>query len=394
MGDVDMTFLALKNVNVVLISFFFALIFFGYNGAEAFITVFYDQVGLKQVALTAQGLAYTFILLSTLVTPWINGKIGLRNTMLVAAAVYALYIAGYATGNIPLIFVLSALNGLAIGLLWNSRNTYLLKVVEDNRDKFSSGEATGIADSARALGGTLGGLAAGWLASYLGLSNLFLVFSMVIALSLLIGFNIKPLEREATAIPFRQVFSKVTDGNVWLLMPFCLAVNSMWGISLATLSVNVSRFGLEYVGILFGLYHGGSIILATGLGRAGDAQNGRYRHLILNVALVGAIVGLLLLTVANSVWLLLLIALLFTTLFSAGNTLLNSLVGLTFLEKDWEAVQGLIRIPLSVGVVVPIVAEGFWPLYGGVWLSSFFCVLALICLRMIQEKKDISTKGT
>lgn len=109
MPYISSIFHSFENKNVLYISLCFAVLFFGYNGAEKFLAVFYTQIGKTNIALITLAIIYLACVPSSIFTGVIIGKLGLRNTLFFSAIIYAAFVFGLITKDIILILFLAFL---------------------------------------------------------------------------------------------------------------------------------------------------------------------------------------------------------------------------------------------------------------------------------------------
>ena len=235
----------------------------------------------------------------------------------------------------------------------------------------------------------LGGLLASLLGSYLGLSSIFTISSLIILSALIFGVNIRSLGRERKNIEFSEIVQVAKSKVAWLISPFFLVTFAMYAVALTFLALTIKNYGVGYVGIMFTVFHLGTVALGLTIGKIVDIQDGRYQDFVIYTGIGLGLFGCVLLLLNTSLVSLFLATVLLTVLFSVGNIVGNNLVGIHFPESRWEAAHGFLRIPASLGTVIPLLAEGFIAERGSIYVSLLFGVLALFGIYNLKNWKII-----
>ncbi|KAJ3364272.1 DUF895 domain membrane protein [Allomyces javanicus] len=106
-------------IRVALLGFGFLLVFTAFNGAQTLVTTIHPENGFNSLATI-----YLCFFLGSLIAPSLVSRIPLRFIFFVAAAMYALFIAGLNWGTAAL-FITSALVGFAAGSIWITQGFYV-----------------------------------------------------------------------------------------------------------------------------------------------------------------------------------------------------------------------------------------------------------------------------
>lgn len=382
-----MRFRALQNKRIVWLSLCFATFWFGFNGAEQFFAVYYNQTGAANMALMALAIIYAAVIPASFVAPLVVGRLGLKRSIILPGIIYAVFVFGVIGKNPLTIYALAALLGLLAAPLGVARGTYLLKCAEDDED-ISYGEALGAQDSIRSIGSTLGVLSVGFASRFLSLDAIFVVLGLVILLALGLFTRSEPLEREAKRVPLRRIGDVVRRRAFWLAAPLFFATNFMLGISISTIPLALSLYGLGTVGLVTSIFSFGPIFLSITMGKVSDLNSGCYRRLVLLAALLGGVAAASILLTTNSLWWIAMATLLVTALFSAGNSAGGGLVGEMFPEGEWETAQGLLGAVGTLGVVAPLISEQILPREQTLHLVILTCFVAFIGLLLLQRRSD------
>lgn len=381
-----MVFKALADKKILGLSFGFAVFFFGFNGAEQFFAVYYNQLGIGRMALTALSIIYFAVIPGSLFAPWIVGRLGLKWAMGSSGIIYAAFVFALITKSPSVVYPLAALLGFFAALLGVARGTYLLKLAGNGRG-FSYGEALGAQDSLRSVGSTLGVVGVGLVSQVLPLPAVFIGLGFVILLASLLFFKLPSLQGEARAIPFNRLVKVLNRSDFWLMAPLFFAGSFMLGISISTLPLILKGYGLVVVGFVTSIFSFGPILLSVTLGKISDRNQGADRKKMLLLALLAGAAAAVLLAAAGPLWTTIIATLLVTGLFSAVNSAGGGLIGEVFAESDWEAAQGLLGIFGTLGVIVPLVSEAAIPREETLRLVALACFVAFAGLVFLRGRK-------
>lgn len=378
-------FHSFENKNVLYISLCFAILFFGYNGAEKFLAVFYTQLGKTNIALITLAIIYLACIPSAIFTGIVIGKLGLRNTLFFSTIIYAAFVFGLITKDIILILFLAFLLGLAAVPLWTAGTTYLLKSAKEDK-RFSYGEALGMQRSVLAIGMTFGILMVTVLSKICSMDLIFCILGCFMILAA-IGFTrLKKLESEARHIHFNQLRGVFTDLKFWLIAPLFFSCGTTGGISISLLPLLIHRFyDISMVGLILLIWCVSPIITSLGIGRLSDIDDGKNIYSIIGIVLFGAIAALIiLLKLSHIIWLALatlLISIFYTMVLTAG----QSLIGSVFEEKNWETTQGMMHIFSTFGVILPLTTVLFFTYQQTIYILLFIFLFTLICISFLKN---------
>ena len=204
-----------------------------------------------------------------------------------------------------------------------------------------------------------------------------------------IGFTrLKNLECEARHIQLNQLKSVFTNLKFWLIVPLFFSYGSTGGISISLLPLLIHRsHDISIVGLILLIWCLSPIITSLGIGRLSDIDEGKNIYSIIGIVLLGAIAALIiLLRLSHIIWLALstlLIAMLYTTVFTVG----QSLIGRIFEEKYWETTQGVMYIFSTFGVILPLISELFLTSQQTIYILSFIFLFALMCIKILSHRK-------
>lgn len=382
-----MNFKSLQNKNIIWLSFCFAIFFFGVNGASQFFVVYYDQLGLKNVALMAMVVIYTAMMISSLIAPFIIGRFGLKRSMIISGLSYLFFIFGVISKNPSILYVTAILTGFFATLLVIARGTYLLKCAEDDKS-FSYGEAIGAQDSIRAIGSTLGIIIIGFASQFLNFDKLLIFLGFMILLSVVLFSKLKPLKKEARLIPLRRINQVLSKKSFWLIVPIFFATNFMLGITRSTIPLILSNYGFGIIGLIISIFSFGPILFSISLGKISDLKGGGHRKTVLLTALAGGIIASIILLISEQLIFIALATLLVTILFSAGVSAGGGLIGEIFPEQEWETAQGLASTFGTLGVITPFLSEQFLPREQTIYIIILSCIVAFVSLLFLKRTKS------
>ncbi|MCK5176971.1 MAG: MFS transporter, partial [Candidatus Aenigmarchaeota archaeon] len=177
-----------KEVKILSLSFF--LIFLGFNGVQQYITVFFSDTGLIDLGFYSLILIYLCFTLSEPLSAVFVSKYGAKKCMIISSIFYSLFIISLLSKSVALIYLCSALLGIAASLLWTGQNSYLIRA----SDKKHYGENAGFFNSLQSLGSALGVFILGFLISVFLFDLSFLFFSIIPMLGFLLLFKLKDLK--------------------------------------------------------------------------------------------------------------------------------------------------------------------------------------------------------
>lgn len=111
----------------ILCGIAFLLLFTSYNLSYGFLTTLYGELGFYTFATI-----YFPYSVTSLISPWIGHKLGLRFCLLFGSLSYIVWILVLTSNNLYLTLCFSVLNGLGAGLLWVHQGIWLAKLINND----------------------------------------------------------------------------------------------------------------------------------------------------------------------------------------------------------------------------------------------------------------------
>ncbi len=279
--------------SILILSISFAFIFFGFNGVQQYVTVYFDQLGVRYIGFVSLLLIYLFFgLFSPLALPIMN-RLGMVRTMIIGAAVYGLFIYSLLISSVGLIIVSSCMLGIAAGLLWTSQGSYLLRSSQTG----SYGQSAGLFTMIWAFGAALGMVLFGFVSKLFGYFPTLLIWGSVpFAGGILLFFLPRVEIVESQKKEVGRLDSRVVRlGIVNFMFMF------MFGLVIGSIPLLLTHsFSIEVVGILGSLFFVASVLFSYVSGKLSDIFG---RKILLLWGLVFCLFGLLFLSL-NLKWML------------------------------------------------------------------------------------------
>lgn len=118
-----------KNVvtKTVYVGSVFLLLFTAYNIAQGVLTTVFKDVGFYSFALI-----YFPYALSSLISPWIGRRLGVRFSLLFGSITYVLWMMALSFKNLEFVLIISVINGIGSGLLWVHEGIWLTHLIKSD----------------------------------------------------------------------------------------------------------------------------------------------------------------------------------------------------------------------------------------------------------------------
>lgn len=187
--------------NVKLLSTAFLLIFFGFDGAQQYVTTFFDEAGVKQVGFVSLLIIYVVFGLANPIAVVVISRIGAKRSMLAVVGFYTLYCLSLLTANSALVYAASVLLGAAGAILWTSQNSYLIRA----SDAAAYGANAGFFSTLFAIGAASGVFLLGLLLPAIGYPAGFALFALVPLIALVPLFLLQDIRAEAKSNKWREM---------------------------------------------------------------------------------------------------------------------------------------------------------------------------------------------
>ena len=130
--------------NVKVLSAGFALMFFGYNGVQQFITTYFEGLGMFDLGFSVLIVVYLSFMLASPISPVFVVRFRAKSCMAVAALFYSLFIISLLSRSEPVLYLTAVLLGIAAAVLWTAQNTYIIRMTSKAVHGASSGYFTTI----------------------------------------------------------------------------------------------------------------------------------------------------------------------------------------------------------------------------------------------------------
>lgn len=297
----------------------FLLLFFGFDGVQQYVTIFFKNVNATQVGFTSLVIIYAAFMLVNPLSPIVINRLGSRRTLLLTFGAYAVYCLGLLTKTPALIYTLSILAGVAAGVLWPAQNSYLIRASESTE----YGKNAGFFGMNFAIGAGFGVLIMGQLIPRTGPETAFTLFALIIALAGFCFWRLHDVRGEAATrgsmVKMLRSTTAVRYSMLWL------AFNFIQGLVIGIIPLKISEvISVSAVGPLIALFYISPIAFSYLVGKRSDAT-GRRGWTWLMLALCAA--GLLVTMYANTALLLIAGVIILALNFGISRTIAFALVG-------------------------------------------------------------------
>ncbi len=398
-----------KNILLLCGAFFF--IFFGYSGVQQYLTIFFTQQQQPSLGFHSLILIYLFFSLSSPLVPFLLENMPLRRAMILSTICYALFSLFVLSATPSIIYMGSAILGIAAAVLWNALNIYLI----ESSDTTAYGRSSGLFSSCVLLGGVAGILGIWIIATY---SSYKIAFAWASLLPLLAIIFLSFLQERRSPIGKASLLgetkgkTKASIGSVFSLTkkifssPLALRLSIPWfsfaiitALAIGLLPLEISKsLGNAYVGPISVLIFAAPIILFYPLGKISDHKG---RKPLIIIAFLLGISGLLLLLLASTIPLLM--GVLFLTLFySILKTCNVAVVGDVASAQNIKPITSLFWTMQSIGMICAlllslILSPQMTYLFSGIILLLLFLLfspLLRVPWKQLKEKlaKEIIVK--
>lgn len=335
--------------NVRFMSVAFAFLFFGFDGIQQYITVFFDEANIRWVGFTTLIIVYVLFTLANPVAALIVGRIGARRSMMVAVSVYILFCLSLLTAMPWIIFMTAALLGVAAALLWTAQNSYLVRA----SDPEFYGTNSGFFSTSFSIGAAGGVLALGILLPLIGYTWGFFLFALVPVVALVSLSHIDDIRAPGTGA------SRLSSLHRAFRSPTALSMSAIWfgfnyiqGLMLSIVPLEIKHtIGVWAIGLLLASFYIMPMLFAYVFGALSD-RYGRRPFIMAIFALSFAGVGMLM--VSETPALLIFAILLLAFNFGVARTVTFALVGDIATPKSTESITALTWTVQSFALLLAI----------------------------------------
>lgn len=378
--------------NVVWLSLGFMFIFFGFNGIQQYVTVYFSEAGLVSVGFRSLTIIYLLFILFNLLTAAIISKLGAKKSMVFTAIFYTLFILSLLTKSTALIYIAACLLGIGSSLLWTSQNSYLLRASEEK----TYGSHAGFFNTLFSLGSATGILLLGLLVSKSSFTIPFVIFSIAPVIGLAFLLKIVDIKMEKQSNQLKQLKKSISSPTVLKLSTIWFSFNFVYGLVIGLIPIEIkNQIGISWVGILSSLFYFMPIFFSYILGRLSDIH-GRKNALIYSYII--SIIGLAVLYIFSGAFLLIIGIILLAFNFAITRTITFALVGDLASENNLESLTALFWMAQGIGIFSALIFSSIvqqkiiYLVSIAITLISLALILPLLKLGFIKIREKISTE--
>ncbi|MDD5145669.1 MAG: MFS transporter [Candidatus Pacebacteria bacterium] len=278
---------------IVMLSFPFFLIFFGFDAVQQYVTNFFQEEGIVQAGFISLALIYFCFAISTFFAARAVSKYGAKKCMIFSAIFYGLFIFSLLGKFLVLIYLASALIGFSAAFLWTAANSYVIRASTEKNYGANSGFFT----AAKNLGSALGTILIGLFLIRLSFNSSFLIFAFFPLLGSLFLTSLPDVRVEKnTNNPgfFRNLFINKMSLQLSIVQFYWSFV---LGLVIGIIPLQIgSILGKQYVGILSSLYF---VILLSSYS-FGKISDRKKRRIMIILSYITCLFGLVFLYFAKS----------------------------------------------------------------------------------------------
>ncbi|MBI2626370.1 MAG: MFS transporter [Candidatus Nealsonbacteria bacterium] len=380
------------NKPIKILSFGFLLIFLGFNGVQSYVTAYFSDANMAEVGFRSLILIYLFFILFNPVSAIFVSRYGAKKCMMAASIFYSFFILSLLSGSVILIYIFSALLGMAAAFLWTGQGSYLIRA----SDEKSYGANAGFFNSQQSLGSAAGVLFFGFLVSVLFFKSSFLLFSILPIVGFLLLSRLENIKsREENLDRFKLARKSLSSKTALRLSGLYFSFMFVFGLVIGILPIEIKNIiGAPYIGILSSLFYVMPIVFSFIFGKLSDIK-GRKFMIILGYLLCAA--GLALLYLSNGAILLISAILLLSVNYSIIRPVTMALIGDVSTKSNLEFLTALFWMASNIAVVSALIISSIF-LTKTIYLISLLLIgisftALLPLLRLKTEKlKELITK--
>lgn len=344
--------------NVLILSFSFFLIFFGFNGVQQHITVFFSEAGLMDIGFISLILIYVVFSLFSFVAIIFSLKHKLKYLMAFSSLGYSVFILSLLSHNIYYLFLSSVMLGIAAAFLWTSQTAFLIR----SSEKSSYGLNSGFFLSVQRMGSALGVIFFSiFLARFLFTKtiSIFLIFPLLgfATLLLLKEPNRRGIKKKINILRF---LGKVKKGKTLLrLSSVYFSSDFVLGLIIGTIPFQIKEIlGITWIGVLTSPFYIVPVLLSFPIGWLSDIMG---RRKVIFLGYLFTILGFIFLLFAHN-FIFLFIGIILLSLnnpFIAPASI--SLVGDAGSQENFEIISGFFLSVRSAGTITGLVLGILFP---------------------------------
>lgn len=340
--------------NVFLISFAFFFVFAGFGAAQQYLTVVLGAENREWLALTSLFTLYAvFLAASLLVSKLVHAIGGLKRSLSVGAASYALFCASVATGSALVLLLASAAIGVGAALMWSSA----IQIIADSSEEGTVGRNLAYHASSGYVGIIAGTFAGGYLFEHLSVAATYLIFAALAAIAFAFNSGVEPPREEASQGRFHPQF--VFDRRMLALFPFLFGAFFLSGQTFTEMnSIIAASVGIGAIPFVIAAFRGSNIVSSLGTG----SLTTRFGKTSLSVVtVVIGMIGAAFLLLAPSLSSLLIGAALIGLYQAASYPIVLAWLKETFATDEYLDTIGIFHVYNITGILAAITANLYLP---------------------------------
>lgn len=332
------------NKEIKLLSLSFLLIFFGYNATTQYLTTYFSTLGLQDLGFRSLILIFLSFLLSGPISAIVVSKYGAKKSMLVASLFYFLFIASL-TSEVVLIYFTSVLVGFAASLLWTGQNSYLVKASGEK----TYGQNSGFFNSALTLGSACGILILGFFINTFNFKSLFIIYSVLPLIGLILLTKIKDLPTEQKTNQLNLIKKSIKSMTALKLSAFYFSFSFIFGLVLGLIPLEIKNtLSITYVASLTFIFWIMPILFSYISGKISDVKG---RKMMIVAAYIFGILGLTSLYFSQYSIPLILAIILLALSYAIFRPMSFALVGDVSVERNLVPLTALFWMAQNIGIL-------------------------------------------
>ena len=256
------------NKNILYLGIAFLLIAIGFNGVQQYLTSYFSDLGYISIGFNSLIIIYFFFAISSPISSIFVSKYGAKKSMILASIFYSLFIFSVIDKNILLIYLSSALLGIAAALIWTGQGTYLIRASE----KTNFGKNAGIFTTTFFLGTAIGIFTLGFLIEKISFQLSFTIFLLFPLLGFLTFFKLKDIKtNQQIKNRFNLVKKSIKSLTALKLSSIWFSQSFVFGLSLGLIPLTIKNIlGITFVSILLPLFYIMPILFSYLFGKQSD----------------------------------------------------------------------------------------------------------------------------
>ena len=349
-----------QNQPVLLLSLAFLLLFFGYNGGQQYVTTYFSSLGVVDLGFYSLIIIYLFFTFSDPLAAVFVSKYGAKKSMIISSLFYTLYMLSLLSKSTLLIYLGSALLGIAASLLWTGQSVYLIRTSEAH----VYGKNAGFFSTLLAVGSGIGILVFGLVLQIIPFKDTFLIFSLFPTLAFFILCLLQSqktvdeqnkINGQTKTNHFQLLRKSITSLTAWQLSSIWFVMSFVSGLIMGIIPLEIGKiFGLSYVGYFSSLYFILPIFFSYFIGKISDKYG---RKIMIFCAYLLFTLGLLSFTQPGYF---LILGIIFMALnWTILKPTTTALIGDVSTGKNVEYLTGLFWMVSNIGVVTSLLLSKF-----------------------------------